>query len=745
MTLIDSEHSSIDIETILDGLNDRQLTAVTANPCNQLIVAGAGSGKTRVLVHRIAWLIANGITSPHGVLAVTFTNKAAAEMRERVEKLLKLTSNSIWVGTFHSIANRILHIHHEEAGLNPNFEILDARDQERFVKRVMRELNLSEKQFPAKGAAAFINSQKENGRRAENVVPRDFYETTMHRVYERYEQTCKQASLVDFAELLLRSHELWLDHDDLLRHYQNRFEHILVDELQDTNSLQYAWIRVLAGEHSFVDAVGDDDQSIYGWRGADISNFLSFANDFDNTNVVRLEQNYRSTNTILRAANALISKNTQRVGKDLWTDRGEGEKIQVFEAYNEFEECDFIVSRIGEWLNENPSHSANDIAVLYRTNAQSRVVEQSLMKANIAYQVYGGVRFYDRMEIRNALGYMRLVHNRHADSAFERVVNVPPRGLGEQTVESVRRRAREKETSLWRATVDGLADGSFSGRAAAALSRFVELIDGIAAKSGSLPLDKIADHCIEDSGLIAHYRNEQSETAEGRVDNLRELVVDCQNFRRPARAVDDGVDQDPSSDLSDYLDQAALDSGDYQSAEGPRVKLMTMHSAKGLEFPLVFITGMERDLVPLRGSEESFEGREEERRLAYVAVTRAMRRLFLTYADTRSRYGKRVEARYPSEFLGEIPEDCKIEVRFKTLPIRSTPKRPSTVRPQQSRRPVQSQRYRIGQSVMHTTFGRGEVVEIDVRGSSSIRLGVKFHKRGVVRLNADIAPLQILD
>jgi DNA helicase-2/ATP-dependent DNA helicase PcrA len=606
----------VDVTHILEGLNEAQREAVTAPVGNLLVVAGAGSGKTRVLVHRIAWLVEAEGASPHGVLAVTFTNKAAAEMRGRTEQLLSMPGRSMWVGTFHGIAHRLLRMHWREADLDQNFQILDSDDQLRLVKRVMRSLDIDEQKWPPRQAQWFINGQKDEGLRARHVATGgDLFLDVQKRIYESYEELCQRGGLVDFAELLLRSHELWLENEVLLKHYQNRFAHLLVDEFQDTNSIQYAWLRVLAGQTGRVMAVGDDDQSIYGWRGAKIENIHRFQQDFRDVLLIRLEQNYRSTATILKAANALIEHNADRLGKELWTDGVEGEPILVYSGYNEMDEARFIVDRIEEWIGSGGG--ADEAAILYRSNAQSRVLEEALLRAQIAYRIYGGLRFFERAEIKNALAYMRLLHQPHSDQAFERVVNVPTRGIGDKSVQRIRELARSKETSLWQAAKEGVAEGAFSGRAANAILAFIHLIETMAAEVGDLALHEIAEVCIDASGLLDFHMREGGERGLARKENLEELVTACRGFSGEITLPLDGSgeprgEDDDAGIIQEFLDQAALESGEHQGGDDARcVQLMTLHSAKGLEFPLVFLSGMEEGLFPHRISAEE-PGRMEE-------------------------------------------------------------------------------------------------------------------------------------
>ena len=732
----------MDVTHILDGLNERQREAVTAPVGNLLVVAGAGSGKTRVLVHRIAWLIEAEGASPHSVLAVTFTNKAAAEMRSRTETLLDAPPRAMWVGTFHGIAHRLLRMHWEDAGLPQNFQIIDADDQQRLVRRVLRALELDDQRWPPRQACWFINGQKDEGRRAREVVTgEDHFLVTQKKIYEAYEEVCRQNGVVDFAELLLRCHELWLERPDVLEHYRQRFTHILVDEFQDTNTIQYASLRVLAGDQSSVMAVGDDDQSIYGWRGAKIENIHRFSQDFRETSIVRLEQNYRSTGTILKAANGLIDNNTDRLGKELWTAEGDGDPILLHDAYNEVEEARFVADRSHEWIDGggNP----DDVAVLYRSNAQSRPLEEAFLRADIPYRIYGGLRFFERAEIKNALAYMRMMNLRHSDVAFERIVNLPARGIGAKTVDAVRALARERGVSLWQATKDGIADGGLRGRAASVLGAFLALIDDMAAEAGTHSLREIAQVCVESSGLMDYHKNEPGERGLARKENLEELVAACRRFETERTFPLDprgteGDEDGEGSVLDDFLDQAALESGEYQAETGAAVQMMTLHSAKGLEFPLVFITGMEEGLFPSRNSDGEPGRMEEERRLAYVGITRAMRQLYLTRAETRWMYG--TDSYNPaSRFLHELPDGTWQEVRLGGAVKRarfggSSPKALDE----------DDGALRIGQRVHHGKFGEGIVVQSEGHGERA-RVQVNFEEAGAKWLMLGFANLETLD
>ena len=716
----------MDVSDILSPLNEAQRDAVAAQSQNMLVLAGAGSGKTRVLVHRIAWLVRAEDFSPWSILAVTFTNKAAREMRSRIEDMLHVPSHGMWVGTFHGLAHRLLKAHWKEAGLPQNFQILDSDDQLRLVKRVCRELDLDESRWPPRQAQWYINSQKDEGLRSQHIeVPHgDLFSQTMLQIYRAYEVACERGGMVDFAELLLRAHELWLNSPDVLRHYQGRFRQILVDEFQDTNTIQYAWLRVLAGSDIPVVAVGDDDQSIYGWRGAKIENIQRFTEDFASTHTVRLEQNYRSTQTILQAANGVIAYNYGRLGKELWTAGESGEPITLYAGFNEQDEARFIVEQIEQWLEAGNDRSS--VAILYRSNAQSRVLEEALIRSAVPYRIYGGQRFYERMEIRNALAYLRLLLNRSDDAAVERVINTPPRGIGSKTLDVVRGCARARDISLWRAIAAVLDEKLLPARALTALEGFTVLINELDSGTDELALEEIAEHVIQVSGLIAFHEKEKGEKGQARVENLEELVSAAKQF------VAEGDDLSP---LQQFLDSAALDAGDAQADEHEdSVQLMTLHSAKGLEFPLVFLAGMEENLFPHRMSLEEPGRLEEERRLCYVGITRAMEKLMITYAESRRLHGSET-FNTPSRFIREIPAELLQEVRLHTTVSRPV----SSITQAQ----VPDTELRLGQRVYHQIFGEGVVLNFEGRGASA-RVEVNFDAEGSKWLVLQYANLQLL-
>jgi len=722
----------MDVSHIIDSLNERQRQAVSAEPGPLLILAGAGSGKTRVLTHRIAWVCEVNGESPYSVLAVTFTNKAAAEMRARVEALLGISAAAMWVGTFHGLAHRMLRLHYEAAGLPQNFQILDSDDQLRMVKRVVRQLDLDEARWPPKQAQWFINHNKDEGLRPANIDPgQDPVQQQMLTIYRLYEELCQLAGVVDFAELLLRVLELIRDHDDVREHYQRRFKHILVDEFQDTNAIQYAWLRLMAGPATPVFVVGDDDQSIYGWRGARIENIHNFEKDFHNTQVVRLEQNYRSTGTILKAANALIEENKSRLGKELWTDSADGELIQYYSAYNEKDEARYVIDRIEAWVANGGSR--NDVAVLYRSNAQSRQFEETLVTRGVPYRVYGGLRFFERAEIKDTLAYLRMISSPTADNAFERTVNHPPRGIGQKTIDEIRAHARARLITLWDASLELVAADRLSARARSALQAYVDLVRRMTSELGELQLGEQIRSGVEISGLDAHFKKDNSEKGQSRLENLQELVGAGKGFEYDA-VIDENL-----SVLDAFLAHAALEAGEAQGdAWEDCVQLMTMHSVKGLEFPLVFLVGMEEGLFPHQRSSEEPGRMEEERRLCYVGITRAREQLVVTSAEVRRLYGNE-SCNKLSRFVREIPDELKQEIRPKAQ--FSRPVIQAASRNMGQDRAQEETGLSVGQRVNHARFGDGIVINLEGQGSQS-RVQVNFEKEGSKWLIASMANLQ---
>jgi len=721
----------MDVSHLLDDLNDAQREAVSAAPGPLLVLAGAGSGKTRVLTHRVAWLVGVEGVSPHAILAVTFTNKAAAEMRGRIETMLQVPVRGMWVGTFHGLSHRLLRTHWREANLPQAFQILDSEDQLRVIRRLMKGLNMDEAYWPPKQAMWFINGHKEEGRRPKDIgESNDPTQHELRRVYAAYEETCQRSGLVDFAELLLRVYEMLRDNETMRAHYQARFRHVLVDEFQDTNRIQYAWLRLFVGPERNLFVVGDDDQSIYGWRGAKVENILKFDTDFPGTRVIRLEQNYRSTGTILKAANAVIGNNTGRLGKNLWTAGEIGEPIQFYTGYTDFDEARFVIDRIQDWVAQG--HARAECAVLYRSNAQSRLFEERLINEGIPYRVYGGLRFFERAEIKDALAYLRLMASRHDDSSFERVVNLPTRGIGAKTVDAVREHAKGEKISLWQAALKQIVSPELPARAREALNVFLQLIERLARETAGLTLGEVVEHMLAGSGLIEHYKKEKGEKAESRVENLEELINAARGYEH-----DEAEGLDP---LSSFLAHAALEAGEGQAeAWEDCVQLMSLHSAKGLEFPLVFLTGLEEGLFPHQHSLEDPARLEEERRLCYVGMTRARKQLVLTQAELRRLHGNE-HYTSPSRFLGEIPEELIQEIRAKPAATSHSLPRSATGLPAQEPPP---DGMRLGSRVRHGTFGDGVVLRYEGQGSHA-RVQVNFEAAGTKWLVIGYANLQAL-
>jgi len=719
----------MNLSEITDGLNDKQNQSVTLDDGqNALIIAGAGSGKTRVLTHRIVYLVTQKNTHIDAVLAVTFTNKAAKEMRERLEVLLRRPIRSMWVGTFHGLAHRLLRAHPIEANLSAQFQILDQQDQFRIVKRLMKENQIDESKYPVRKIQWFINQQKDEGIRPGDIdAGYNYFVKQSIKVFELYEAHCKANELIDFAELLVRSYELLKNNTELLAHYQNRFEHILVDEFQDTNTIQYKWIKLLSSGKNQIFCVGDDDQSIYGWRGAKIENIQKLESDFHPIQTIRLEQNYRSTGNILGASNALIANNSNRLGKSLWTDAGNGDLIDIYEARTETDEADYVVSAIQKHIDNGAS--ASECAILYRSNAQSRGFEERLIKYNIPYVIYGGLRFFERAEIKDALCYLRLMESSADNVAFERVVNFPTRGIGNATIEKVREFARDNHATLFQAAIE--ISPSLPTRASNAIIGFTQLIEQMCDDAKHLELSEKVAHLIKASGLIEHYSNDKTDKAGSKKANLEELIAAAKQYTH---------DQD--SDMSEvvgFISLASLDSsGDTNAPINQNVQLMTIHSAKGLEFPNVFLTGMEEDLFPSRQSKDEPHLIDEERRLCYVGMTRAMKKLSLSFAIKRFLHGQSLYA-YPSRFLDEIPGEYTNSVKQKFGSTIQNYQEDDIFN--QDIEPEGQGRLSIGVTVRHAKFGFGTVLNFEGDGDSA-RIQIKFKSAGTKWLISSYANLE---
>lgn len=724
----------MDVSHLLDDLNPAQREAVSAPPGHYLVLAGAGSGKTRVLTHRIAWLNEVHGVPVHGIFAVTFTNKAAGEMRHRADAQLRNGSRGMWIGTFHGLAHRLLRLHWQEAKLPETFQVLDSDDQLRLVKRVVQQMELDEARFPPRQIAWWINAQKDEGRRAEHIQPGDDQWTdTLRRAYVLYQERCDRAGLVDFAELLLRAHEVLRDQPALLAHYRARFREILVDEFQDTNAIQYGFVRLLAGDTGHVFVVGDDDQAIYGWRGAKVENVQRFLKDFSSAQTIRLEQNYRSSANILGAANAVIAHNPDRIGKQLWTDTGDGEPIDLYAAYNEVDEARYVVDRILQWVRDGGSYG--EAAVLYRSNAQSRAFEEALLAEQVPYRVYGGMRFFERAEIKDTLAYLRMIANRADDAAFERAVNTPTRGIGDRTLDEVRKRARTLSQPLFEAARALSVGNELAGRARNALAGFITLVETLSGEVAELELKDKIDHVLMRSGLRDFYLNESKGQQDSRTDNLDELVSVASRFVRR-----DDEETEGMSELTAFLAYASLEAGEGQAQAGEDgVQLMTLHSAKGLEFPVVFLGGMEEGLFPSSKSLDESGRLEEERRLAYVGITRARQKLMLSYAETRRIHGQDMYG-IPSRFLREIPTHLLHEVRPKVQVSRTY----SAGAPRSfGHAPIEAPPLKLGANVSHPKFGQGVVTDYEGAGAHA-RVQVNFDSEGSKWLVLAYANLQVL-
>jgi DNA helicase-2/ATP-dependent DNA helicase PcrA len=740
---MNSQNSTIAQDPLLAGLNNKQLEAVTLPQQSALILAGAGSGKTRVLTARIAWLIQTGQVSPTGLLAVTFTNKAAKEMLTRITASLPINTRGMWVGTFHGLCNRLLRAHYREAGLPASFQILDIADQLSVIKRLMKLMNVDDEKFPPKQVQNFINGCKDEGLRAHAVEAYDAHSQKMREIFEEYDKQCQRDGVADFAELLLRCYELLGRDANIRQHYQSRFKYILVDEFQDTNQLQYLWLKLLTGhgddtKHNCMFAVGDDDQSIYGFRGARVGNMRDFEKDFNIKHIVKLEENYRSHSNILDAANAIISHNTNRLGKNLWTAAGAGEPVRVYDAYNDTDEAQFIVDEIKMLHCEGTS--LGDIALLYRSNAQSRILEHALFSANLPYRVYGGLRFFERAEIKHALAYMRLIANANDDTALLRVINFPTRGIGARSLEQLQASARADNCSIWQAAINKVGNGTLGAKG---IEGFVALIRHMVDNAYGISLPELAELATTMSGLTAHYENDRE--GEDRIENLKELVTAAVSFTNQDFGNHNNVDTEAEQDLlTQFLSHASLEAGEHQADVGREaLQLMTVHASKGLEFKAVFISGLEEGLCPHEQSMYENSGLEEERRLVYVAVTRARQRLYLSHAQSRMLHGK-VRYGIPSRFLDEIPE--ALLKRLNAKPVkrsgsgRDYSELPAMMSKQQSSTQKNAMPWKIGQQVAHAKFGNGVVVSYE-GNASDMRIQVNFGREGLKWLALEFAKL----
>ncbi len=732
MTISNSQQDSM-----LGGLNDKQLEAVTLPAQSALILAGAGSGKTRVLTTRIAWLIQTGQVSPTGLLAVTFTNKAAKEMLTRLTSILPINTRGMWVGTFHGLCNRLLRAHYREAGLPQTFQILDTSDQLSAIKRVMKVMNVDDEKFPPKQVMGYINSCKEEGLRAHTVEAYDPHSQRMREIFDEYDKQCQREGVVDFAELLLRCYELLGRDANIREHYQSRFRYILVDEFQDTNRLQYQWLKLLAGHHNCVFAVGDDDQSIYAFRGARVGNMRDFEKEFSIQNVVKLEQNYRSHSNILDAANAIISNNNNRLGKNLWTAAGQGEPVRLYEAYNDIDEANFIADEVKMLHGEG--WALSDIALLYRSNAQSRVIEHALFSNNIPYRVYGGLRFFERAEIKHAMAYLRLVSNPEDDVAMLRVINFPTRGIGARSLEQLQEAARAQNCSLWQAAINKVGNG----KPGKGLDGFVALIKQMQDDAKGLTLPEMAELATTMSGLKGFYQLEKE--GEDRIANLDELINAAVTFiNNNHDALEDGSDG-----LLEFLTHASLEAGEHQADVGAdALQLMTGHAAKGLGFQSVFISGLEEGLFPHENSTFESNGLEEERRLMYVAVTRARKRLYLSHAQSRMLHGQ-IRYGIPSRFLDEIPDALlkRLNSRQVQKPNMSNSSMSNygygqyQAAPSNSSEQKSAMPWKIGQAVAHAKFGQGVVVSYE-GNANDMRVQINFGREGMKWLAMEYAKLE---
>ena len=704
----------MDVSKIFNNLNEAQRKAVSSdNPC-LLVLAGAGSGKTRVIAHRVAWLIEILGVNPQSILTVTFTNKAAKEMRGRIEEIVDSNLGNFWCGTFHGISHRLLRRHWEEANLRKDFSILDSEDQYRVIKRVCRSMEIDTDRWPPRQVQWFINKQKDEARKPSEVnTNEDYFNEKMTSIYLEYEEVCKRESLVDFGELLFRCFTLLKSNKKVLEHYQRHFKYILVDEFQDTNEIQYQFLKILKGNTGQISAVGDDDQSVYGWRGAKSENLTRFSKEFSGSETIKLEQNYRSSQVILDAANTVIRNNPTRMGKELWTDEKEGEPISIYTAFNEEDEAKYVVSSIQSWISGGGS--LDETAILYRSNAQSRVLEGAILREGLPYRIYGGLRFYERAEIKNAMAYLRLASGNEDDAAFERAINTPPRGIGAKTMDLVRHQSKISDSSLWFSSEQLIDSSGFTPKALGAVQSFLLAIKKLQQETKELSLRNLVDHVIQMSGLIEFHKKEPGEKGRTRVDNLEELVSAAGEFE-----MSPGANEEDVSILRQFIDHAALDAGETQASEDESaIQLMTLHSSKGLEFPLVFITGFEEGLFPHQRSIEEAGQLEEERRLCYVGITRSMKKLHFVHAETRNLYGSET-FNPPSRFLKEIPSHLTVEVRTGGNIPRKSKTTPSLVQGQ-----VPETDFSLGQRVTHIKFGEGIILNYEGHGANA-RVQVKF-------------------
>ena len=725
----------MDVSYILDNLNEEQRKAVTSEKQHLMVLAGAGSGKTRVLVHKVAWEVEALQKNPAAIMAVTFTNKAAAEMRSRIEELLQAPAMDLWCGTFHGLSHRMLKRFHKEAGLESGFTILDSDDQLRIIKRIAKELNLDEASWPSRQSQWQINSWKDDGLRSSSVQDHgDFFKETIKKIYKEYEEICTQDNLLDFGELLLKSYEVIKNSESVRSYFHTRFKTILIDEFQDTNAIQYKWLLEIASSHASIAAVGDDDQSIYGWRGAKVENVASFTKTFKQSETIRLEQNYRSTNIILSAANALIENNSDRLGKNLWTEQLEGENIILYQAYNEQDEARFVADILREWMNKGELYE--DAAVLYRSNAQSRALEEALLRSSIPYRIYGGQRFYERLEIKNAISYLKIIFNHSDNPSFERSISNPTRGVGEKTLSKIRSAAKKDNISYIKASAKLIDEGVISGKGGSGLRSYLELIATCRELAESNSLSELMEYIIQTSGLYAYHGKEPGEKGKTRTENLEELITATKNFEQSIN------DEKKNIEIAeDYLDMISLDSGDRQASEhDDAAQLMTLHSAKGLEFKLVLMTGLEESLFPHGRSMDSISQLEEERRLCYVGITRAMQKLYITYAESRRLHGSDT-FNPPSRFIREIPKELMDEIRPRAQTTTAYTRREFPAAKESKYKVEDEIGFALGQKVLHPSFGEGIVLNYEGTGEAA-RVQINFDKSGTKWLVLSFAKLE---